>query len=381
MAASAGAKGRVSAARARALGDRLQPVRSAREDQRFGYRDRVTLNARWDAAPGWRFGLMRRDELIPIHDCPVHTPRVNALVALLRTTLPPHANLPLAYLHVAGGQATLIVKARNHEPACLDALRAGCPRPASKDCGCIAMPRPAAGCSRAGAGPGLGRADSLDAAGCVHGPAAFQQLLPDLHAQAVALARASSRAGPRRRRCWTCTAASARRCGAGVQAGAAVLGIELAGGAVDCARSMRRVPSCCAARANSACRRSANGGTTAHSPAAPATSIRRARVSSRRCSRRWRTSCGRSGWPIFRAVPGRWRGISPCSRRRVTRCVRSTVRLLSRHASRRVPGPAHARPVNPRQSMPGSQRSRRGCRDRPGTGSTGWSLPVRRRPS
>ena len=62
----------------------LQPVRSVGEDRRFGYRDRVTLNARWDALAGWRFGMMRRDELIPIHDCPVHSARVNRLVALLR---------------------------------------------------------------------------------------------------------------------------------------------------------------------------------------------------------------------------------------------------------------------------------------------------------
>ena len=35
---------------------------------------------------------MRRDELIAIHDCPVHTARVRGLVALLAARLPPPVN-------------------------------------------------------------------------------------------------------------------------------------------------------------------------------------------------------------------------------------------------------------------------------------------------
>jgi tRNA/tmRNA/rRNA uracil-C5-methylase (TrmA/RlmC/RlmD family) len=168
----------------------LQAVLAVREDQRFGYRDRVTLNARWDAAAGWRFGMMRRDELVPIHDCPVHSARVNGLVALLRSTLPPHATLPLAYLHVAGGQATLIVKARNFERAQLDALHAGLSATGIE--GLWVHCHAAAGrklFARSGWHLVWGAPTSLDAAGLVHGPAAFQQLLPDLHAQAVVLAR------------------------------------------------------------------------------------------------------------------------------------------------------------------------------------------------
>jgi 23S rRNA (uracil1939-C5)-methyltransferase len=214
----------------------LQPVRSPREDQRFGYRDRVTLNARFDATVGWRFGMMRRDELIPIHDCPVHSTRVNTLVALLRDTLPPHSSLPLAYLHVAGGQATLIVKARNYEPASLDALRAGLPATGVE--GLWVHCHAAAGrklFARSGWSLAWGAPLSLDTAGLAHGPAAFQQLLPDLHAESVALARAHLEPAPG-------VAVLDLYCGIGAtlrqwqQAGATGIGIELAGGAVDCAR-------------------------------------------------------------------------------------------------------------------------------------------------
>jgi tRNA/tmRNA/rRNA uracil-C5-methylase (TrmA/RlmC/RlmD family) len=214
----------------------LQPVRSVQEGRRFGYRDRVTLNARWDAAAGWQFGMMRRDELVPIHDCPVHSARVNRLVALLRTTLPPHAVFPLAYLHMAGGQATLIVKARNFEPARLDELRAGLATTGVE--GLWVHCHAAAGrklFARSGWHLAWGVPTSLDAAGLVHGPAAFQQLLPDLHAQALALARDHLDPAPG-------VAVLDLYCGIGstlrqwVLAGASALGVELAGGAVDCAR-------------------------------------------------------------------------------------------------------------------------------------------------
>jgi tRNA/tmRNA/rRNA uracil-C5-methylase (TrmA/RlmC/RlmD family) len=214
----------------------LQPVRSPREDQRFGYRDRVTLNARFDAAAGWRFGMMRRDELIPIHDCPVHSVRVNKLVALLRATSPPGASFPLAYLHVAGGQATLVVKARTYEPADLDALRAGLPATGVE--GLWVHCHAAAGrrlFARSGWSLAWGAPRSLDASGLVHGPAAFQQLLPGLHAESVGLARLHLEPAPG-------VAVLDLYSGIGAtlrewqQAGAAVLGIELAGGAVDCAR-------------------------------------------------------------------------------------------------------------------------------------------------
>ncbi len=215
----------------------LQPARSAGAGHRYGYRDRVTLNARWDAAAGWRFGMMRRDELIPIHDCPVHSARVNRLVALLRTTLPPHAKLPLAYLHVAGGQATLIVKARSFDSTDLDALRAGLPATGIE--GLWVHCHAAAGrklFARSGWHLDWGAPTSLDAAGLVHGPAAFQQLLPDLHAQAVALASDHLEPAPG-------VAVLDLYCGIGstlrrwLSAGASGLGVELAGGAVDCARS------------------------------------------------------------------------------------------------------------------------------------------------
>ncbi len=214
--------------------DRLQPVRCVDPARRWGYRDRVTLTARWDAASGWHFGLVRRDELIAIHDCPVHAARVNRLVYRLREHTPPWDEVPLAYLHVAGGQATLVVKARRLDPDRLRPLVDTMPDTGIE--GLWLHLHPAAGrrlFARAGWQLLWGSPRSTDAAGFVHGPTAFRQPLPELHDLALDLAA--------RHLVPECGASVLDLyCGIGVslhrwlEAGAAALGVELAGGAVEC---------------------------------------------------------------------------------------------------------------------------------------------------
>lgn len=214
-------------------GDRLQPVAFDAAAYALGYRDRVTLTARWEPGPGWRFGLVRRDELIAIHGCPVHTPRVNALLRHLIDALPQAEAFPLAYLHVAGAQATLIVKARRVDAAALRPVLDGLERIGLD--GLWLHCHPAAGrrlFARSGWTLLWGRPWSADPLGLRHGPTAFQQLLPALHRRALDAAAAHLAAGPgvavldlycgigSTLRCWTAS-------------GAAALGVELAGGAVE----------------------------------------------------------------------------------------------------------------------------------------------------
>lgn len=215
--------------------DRLTPVASVGPAARLGYRDRVTLTARWTDSQGWRFGLVRRDELVAIHDCPVHTTRVNSLVRLLANSLPPFASLPLAYLHVAGAQATLVVKARSCDRSALEVTLGGVAATGIE--GLWVHCHPAAGrrmFARSGWTLAWGQPRSRDPTGLVHGPAAFRQLLPELHEQSLDAAEAHL----------TPDAASGvldLYCGLGAsmrrwrRTGAAALGIELAGGAVECA--------------------------------------------------------------------------------------------------------------------------------------------------
>jgi tRNA/tmRNA/rRNA uracil-C5-methylase (TrmA/RlmC/RlmD family) len=221
-----------------AWSDRLQPLRAAAKTARLGYRERVTLTAAYDQTSGWRFGLMRRDELIAIHDCPVHDQRVRALVHHLAPRLPAPDVLPLAYLQVAGRQATLIVKEREVAASVLDAV--------VDDLGSTGIEglwlhlHPSAGrrlFARSGWRLIWGAGVSRDGLGLVHGPTAFLQPLPALHLEALEAAAAHLRPSKEASvldlycghgatlRLWTGT-------------GARTLGVELSGEAVrDAARN------------------------------------------------------------------------------------------------------------------------------------------------
>jgi tRNA/tmRNA/rRNA uracil-C5-methylase (TrmA/RlmC/RlmD family) len=213
----------------------IQPVSSLPAGERLGYRDRVTLNMRWSDAAGWRFGLLRRDELIAIHDCPVHSERVNALVALLRPRLPPLAELPAAYLHVAGAQATLVIKAKAVAEGPLQAL-AGRMAGIGFE-GFWLHYHPCAGrrlFARNGWKLLWGQPRSEDAHGLRYGPGSFMQPVPRLHV--AALEQSALHLAPGRG-----SSVLDLYCGIGAGlrrwtgAGARVLGVELAGEAVSLA--------------------------------------------------------------------------------------------------------------------------------------------------
>lgn len=214
-----------------AWSDRVLPVLGPAPAERLGYRERVTLSVRWDRAGGWRFGLMRRDELIAIHDCPVHHPRVNQLVQHLVRSLPAAGQLPLAYLHVAGAQATLVVKAHHVDSERVRHALGG--RPCGFD-GLWLHLHPSAGrrlFTRSGWHLLCGTGVSRDRAGLFHGPTAFMQASPRLHQHAIGLALGHLRPGPR-------TAVIDLYCGHGStlrswrQSGSPALGVELSGEAV-----------------------------------------------------------------------------------------------------------------------------------------------------
>jgi tRNA/tmRNA/rRNA uracil-C5-methylase (TrmA/RlmC/RlmD family) len=215
----------------------LAGLRQPEGSRRLGYRDKVSLHAGYGAR-GWDFGLLRRDELVPIPDCPVHSERVNAVLRLLGRALPPPPRFPLAFVTLSGAQATLVLKgAAEPDRQWLDpALRRDLSATGLE--GLWLNLHPSAG-RRLYAKRGWrllwGTGRSRDAHGCVYGPAAFQQLLPELYARSLQQAADHLDPGPH-------GAVVDLYCGIGVSlrrwlaAGAPALGVELGGDALDCAR-------------------------------------------------------------------------------------------------------------------------------------------------
>lgn len=218
--------------------ERLLPLRAVIDAARWSYRRKVSLSAVWSEATGWQFGLWRRDELISIPDCPVHAELVRVLVRSLMRVLPPPSLCPLAFLVQSGAQATLIVKA--HQVASLEWLN-NLPwgdLTASGLEGLWLHWHPAAGrrlFARNGWRLVWGEPRSRDAFGLSHGPTAFQQLIPALYHQALDMAETFLMPMAH-------TSIADLYCGIGaslarwIARGARVMGVELGGEAVECAR-------------------------------------------------------------------------------------------------------------------------------------------------
>lgn len=214
--------------------DRLAPLDPLPEPARRDYRHSVCLHTAWQDG-AWRFGLRRRQALIPIPDCPVHAPGVRAAVHVLAAAL--HPALPLVYYVQSGAQATLVLKTAvmpaqtGLDAACRDRLRAAGVE------GLWLHLNPSAG-RRVFAKKAWhllwGAPRSRDADGLVYGPTAFQQLVPALHRRALDAAETFLAPGPG-------SAVVDLYCGRGGSLvrwrarGAAACGVEAGGEAVACA--------------------------------------------------------------------------------------------------------------------------------------------------
>ncbi len=217
--------------------DVLSTVVSISDSQRWGYRHKTSLNAEWDMN-GWHFGMMVRDELIDIPGCPLHKPKVNEILNILRRVLPPFSVFSLAFYVQASAQVTLVVKS-NKPQSCAwltDEIKQNLDALGVK--GFWVHYNPSAGrrlYEKTHWDLLFGEKRSFDSNGLLYGPGAFQQLIPSLYNQSLDE---------------TCNffnlthndAVVDLYCGTGTSMcrwdtqGASVLGVEVGGEAVECAK-------------------------------------------------------------------------------------------------------------------------------------------------
>lgn len=216
---------------------RLEAVCPAGDGRLFHYRNKVCLSAAWSDT-GWQLGLVSRGRVINLDDCPVHTPLVNRSIRLLKSMLPGVDGFPLIFYAQSGSQVALVVKKKDIPPSSwLTPERIGHIRSAGIE-GLWVHANPGAG-KRVFAKNHWrllwGEPRSRDEDGFVYGPVSFRQPIASLHREAMACARAflSPAAGDRMIDLY---------CGGGgglsmwLAAGCRVMGVELGGEAVECAR-------------------------------------------------------------------------------------------------------------------------------------------------
>lgn len=218
-------------------GEALRPIEALHGSDRWGYRDKVVLRAGWTPEGGWRFGMESRDGLLPLEDCPVHSPRVRKVLAWLASSLPPGEGFPLAFYSQTGGQAALILKTRNDPGDGWLSGHEGC-LPGTGLEGLWVHLFPCAGRHLFGAGPMRllwGQPLSRNPLGLLHGPQSFQQLIPELYSRSLDEAEGFLDPAPGK-------SVVDLYCGGGASlarwtaAGARALGIELSGEALQNAR-------------------------------------------------------------------------------------------------------------------------------------------------
>ena len=217
--------------------EQLTPLVTAPESARWGYRDKLCLTTVWDDN-GWRFGVISRRELIAIPHCPVHSQRAQMTVQLLAAALPPGPMFPLSFYVQAGAQATLVLKSAQLpamdwlDDVCIQGLSAAGIE------GLWLHLYPSAGrkvFAKNGWHLLYGRPRSIDESNLAYGPTAFQQLLPTLYQRSVDEAEAFLAPAFN-------DIVIDLYCGLGTTlvrwtaCGACVLGVELSGEAVACAR-------------------------------------------------------------------------------------------------------------------------------------------------
>lgn len=220
---------------------RVEPVVSMTGQDRWHYRNKVCLNTRYENNR-WQFGMMRRDNLIPLVECPVHSKEVNRNLDILSEHLPSAENFPLAYFVQVNALVTLVLKCRTApdlswvDDALIEKFMD------NKVSGLAIHLNPSAGKRLFENTVWLqifGESFARDDRGYWYSRTTFQQVIPDLHHMSLIMAGDFLKPGKNR-------SVLDLYCGTGISmshwlnTGASVLGIETGGDSVECA--MKNAP-------------------------------------------------------------------------------------------------------------------------------------------
>ena len=220
-----------------AWADKMDPISPPDDAHLLRYRNKICLSTAWEKT-GWKFGLIRRDRIIDLHDCPVHTFEIQASIHLFAKTLPAFSAFPLVFFVQSGRQVTLVVKQKaTPDLSWLDTDFMDQLKTAGIE-GLWLHLNPGAGKNVFAKNHWQllwGAPRSKNGSGFIYGPGSFQQPIPSLF-QSV-MGRAEAFLSPRPNDFFLDL-----YCGSGIglkrwsDHGCRVMGVELDGEAVECAR-------------------------------------------------------------------------------------------------------------------------------------------------
>jgi 23S rRNA (uracil1939-C5)-methyltransferase len=217
----------------------VEKIRAVEGEARWSYREKTCLAAEWNGK-SWNLGMRIpapnwETEIIPIPNCPVHSPRIQKILEFLSGALPdPESDFPLCYVAITGDLLTLVVKAAKLSSELEEKLR-GLTKQLPLE-GVFINLNPSTG-KRIFLSSGwkllLGQPTAKNGK-LIHGPESFQQLIPSLYGDALDEAQKFLGGGPEDLvlDLYSGLGASVSRW---VQQGSESVGVELLGEAVKCA--------------------------------------------------------------------------------------------------------------------------------------------------
>ena len=212
---------------------KIKPLRTS--SKRWGYRNKVCLRAQYEE--GWKLGMTQNDEVLEIPTCPIHTEEINQFAGEFKKILPPYEHFPLAYIHIAQKQITLIIKDKKKpEIGFLNFIF-----PLLEKLGFEGLwlhLNPVCGMNVfMGKNWELiwGKPRSQDVAGLTYGPASFSQLIPELHKESLekAFHFFKLKTNEKMIDLYSGNGSSLKKWN---EAQAQILGIEIVGEAIECAK-------------------------------------------------------------------------------------------------------------------------------------------------
>lgn len=186
---------------------------------------------------GWKLGMTQNDEVLEIPSCPIHTEEINEFAREFKKILPPYEHFPLAYVHFAQKQITLIIKDKKKpEINFINSLFALMQKLGFE--GLWLHLNPVCGMNVfMGKNWELiwGKPRSQDAAGLSYGPASFSQLIPELHKESLekAFHFFQLKTNEKIIDLYSGNGSSLKKWN---EAQAQILGIEIVGEAIECAK-------------------------------------------------------------------------------------------------------------------------------------------------
>lgn len=214
----------------------VEPIGSVSNEKRWNYRNKVCLAVDYQNNE-WIIGIHRRDEVVPVQNCPVQHFSVNQNMRLLTDSLPPKKDFPLSWFMQSGKQLTLVVKQRelpDMQWLNIDLITRFQQNGVE---GLWLHMHPATGKKVIGKGGWhlvFGHHRSTNEQGLLYGPASFQQVLPELYEHSLTMASRfiSPEPGNFVFDLYCGIGASLRHW---INAGATAVGVELSGEAIECA--------------------------------------------------------------------------------------------------------------------------------------------------